>query len=193
MLAQLVCLDRRYQRMNCFNIRELQTLLRHRYHPELLDDTLHTDFISQTTLSTRFKLFDLSTINPRMALFNEYPLLNTLFNKPSTTHQTPRGRIRPSSYSDGYEFSQLIDLFMEKYEYYYDKLEQYYYHDPIVTPFYQFYVSPNELNLPLSTQPLISGTTTSLISSTDNDTNVNYNFTSSSQFSITESIIETTL
>ena len=74
MLAQLVCLDRRYQRMNCFNIRELQTLLKNRYHPELLDDKLHTDFLSQTTLSTRFKLFNLNTITPRMSIFNEYPL-----------------------------------------------------------------------------------------------------------------------
>lgn len=34
MLAQMVCIDRRYQRMNCFNIREVQTLLRSRYHPD---------------------------------------------------------------------------------------------------------------------------------------------------------------
>jgi heme/copper-type cytochrome/quinol oxidase subunit 1 len=34
MLAQMVCIDRRYQRMNCFNIREIQTLLRSRYHPD---------------------------------------------------------------------------------------------------------------------------------------------------------------
>jgi hypothetical protein len=178
MLAQLVCLDRRYQRMNCFNIRELQTLLRHRYHPELLDDTLHTDFLSQTSLSTRFKLFDLSTINPRMALFNEYPLLNTLFNKPSTAHQTPRGRIRPSSYSDGYEFSHLMDLFLEKYEYYYDKLEQYYYHDPIVTPFYQFYVSPSELNTPSNTHSVIIESDELLTNSVYFNTNANSTFTS---------------
>jgi len=79
MLAQLVCLDRRYQRMNCFNIRELQTLLKNRYHPELLDEKLHTDFLSQTVLSTRFKLFDLNTITPRMSLFNEF----AVFLKPS--------------------------------------------------------------------------------------------------------------
>ena len=31
MLCQLVCLDRRYQRMNCFNIREVQALLKGRF------------------------------------------------------------------------------------------------------------------------------------------------------------------
>jgi hypothetical protein len=36
LLLQLVCLDRRYQRMNCFNIRELQALLKTRF---LSDDT----------------------------------------------------------------------------------------------------------------------------------------------------------
>ena len=77
MLAQLVCLDRRYQRMNCFNIRELQTLLKNRYHPELLDEKLHTDFLSQTVLHTRFKLFDLSVINPKMSLFSEFSALRT--------------------------------------------------------------------------------------------------------------------
>ena len=30
MLCQIACIDRRYQRMNCFNIREVQTLLRSR-------------------------------------------------------------------------------------------------------------------------------------------------------------------
>ena len=30
-LCQLVCIDRRYQRMNCFNIKELQSLLRNKF------------------------------------------------------------------------------------------------------------------------------------------------------------------
>lgn len=77
MLAQLICLDRRYQRMNCFNIRELQTLLKNRYHPELLDEKLHTDFLAQTTLSTRFKLFDLNVITPRMSLFNDFSVFSS--------------------------------------------------------------------------------------------------------------------
>lgn len=83
MLAQLVCLDRRYQRMNCFNIRELQTLLKNRYHPELLDEKLHTDFLAQTVLSARFKMFDLSVINPKMSLFSEFSALKT---STSVTH-----------------------------------------------------------------------------------------------------------
>jgi hypothetical protein len=31
MLCQLVCVDRKYQRMNCFNIRELQGILKRKF------------------------------------------------------------------------------------------------------------------------------------------------------------------
>ena len=48
-LAQLVCTDRRYQRMNCFNIIELQDMLRHEYwsdysqtHNNLQSASFHT-------------------------------------------------------------------------------------------------------------------------------------------------------
>lgn len=41
-LCQLVCIDRRYQRMNCFNIRELQSLLRNRFFDETVPLNLST-------------------------------------------------------------------------------------------------------------------------------------------------------
>jgi len=34
-LCQLVCIDRRYQRMNCFNVRELQSLVRKKFFMDL--------------------------------------------------------------------------------------------------------------------------------------------------------------
>ena len=74
MLAQLVCLDRRYHRMNCFNIRELQTLMKNRYHPELLDEKSHTDFLSKIMLSTRFKLGGMFVAEPQMSIYHEFPL-----------------------------------------------------------------------------------------------------------------------
>jgi len=39
MLCQLVCLDRRYSRMNYFNIREVQALLKEKYFPGLENAT----------------------------------------------------------------------------------------------------------------------------------------------------------
>ena len=53
-LAQLVCVDRRYQRMNCFNIRELQSLLRKRFFFELLNENQYNTILNQTALSERF-------------------------------------------------------------------------------------------------------------------------------------------
>jgi heme/copper-type cytochrome/quinol oxidase subunit 1 len=37
MLCQIVCADRRYQRMNCFNIREMEALLKSKYFTNLID------------------------------------------------------------------------------------------------------------------------------------------------------------
>jgi hypothetical protein len=72
MLCQLVCIDRRYQRMNCFNIREVQTLLRSRYHPDRWDATEHHTFLSDTAIGLRFKLFEEHAITPNMLLSFEH-------------------------------------------------------------------------------------------------------------------------
>ena len=79
MLCQLVCLDRRYQRMNCFNIRELQVLLRGRFFTDLVNDTAHHNFLDKTMLGLRFKTNNLNTINPNMLLSYQYGLNTNAF------------------------------------------------------------------------------------------------------------------
>ena len=81
MLAQMVCIDRRYQRMNCFNIREVQTLLRSRYHPDRWDANEHHQFLHETALGLRLKLSSLSTITPNMLLSYEYGLSSSSLNR----------------------------------------------------------------------------------------------------------------
>lgn len=81
MLAQMVCIDRRYQRMNCFNIREVQTLLRSRYHPDRWDANEHHQFLHETVLGLRLKLSSLSTIAPNMLLSYEYGLSSSQLNR----------------------------------------------------------------------------------------------------------------
>ena len=56
MLCQLLCLDRRYQRMNCFNVRELQALLKNRFFNELVSSKDHHEFLGQTAIGIREKL-----------------------------------------------------------------------------------------------------------------------------------------
>jgi len=75
MLCQLVCLDRRYQRMNCFNIREVQALLKGRFFNDLVNSHDHRVFLNKTAIGLRFKTNNLDSINPNMLLFLEMVLL----------------------------------------------------------------------------------------------------------------------
>ena len=77
MLVQLVCLDRRYQRMNCFNIREIQALLKARFFSDLVNSTEHTIFLNKTVIGLRYKTHMLDMINPNMLLFYRYGIQST--------------------------------------------------------------------------------------------------------------------
>ena len=74
MLIQLVCLDRRYQRMNCYNIREIQTLLKSQYSPNSNDLSNVNFWMNETVLGLRYKLMYSTSVNSSM--FNYY--LNSL-------------------------------------------------------------------------------------------------------------------
>lgn len=56
MLVQLVCLDRRYQRMNCYNIREIQTILKSKYTPNTSDAADVRFSLNDTTIGLRYQL-----------------------------------------------------------------------------------------------------------------------------------------
>jgi heme/copper-type cytochrome/quinol oxidase subunit 1 len=76
MLAQMVCLDRRYQRMNCYNIREVQTLLRTRYQPALWEATDHRNLYSETMLALRYQLAEIENMQATMHLYAQYGTYN---------------------------------------------------------------------------------------------------------------------
>jgi hypothetical protein len=69
MLCQLVCVDRRYQRMNCFNIRELQGILKRRFFTDLVNSSDHHSFLNESTIGLRFKSLNNSFITPDQQLF----------------------------------------------------------------------------------------------------------------------------
>lgn len=83
MLCQLVCVDRRYQRMNAFNIRELQGILKRRFFNDLVNTTDHRQFMSQTLISMRFKNNANLSINPDTSII--YNFGTTLPTKSKTT------------------------------------------------------------------------------------------------------------
>jgi hypothetical protein len=55
MLCQLVCVDRRYQRMNCFNIRELQGILKRKFFTDLINTSDSHKAIEPTIIGMRHK------------------------------------------------------------------------------------------------------------------------------------------
>ena len=78
MLMQLVCVDRRYQRMNCFNIRELQGILKRKFFTDLVNTNDHRDFLNQSIIGLRFKSNNNLAIIPEVeSFFNLGTTLNT--------------------------------------------------------------------------------------------------------------------
>lgn len=75
MLVQLVCLDRRYQRMNCYNIREIQTILKSKYSPSTSEPYEVKFNLNDTTLGLRHTLNELSFLDPSMFTFYKNALL----------------------------------------------------------------------------------------------------------------------
>jgi hypothetical protein len=69
MLMQLVCVDRRYQRMNCFNIRELQGVLKRKFFTDLVNTNDHRDFLNQSMIGLRFKTNNQLSIIPDVESF----------------------------------------------------------------------------------------------------------------------------
>jgi hypothetical protein len=55
MLGQLICVDRRYQRMNCFNIREVQSMLKQKFFADLNLVNEQHRFLNKTMVGLRFK------------------------------------------------------------------------------------------------------------------------------------------
>lgn len=72
MLCQLVCVDRRYQRMNCFNIREIQSLLKRKFFTDLINSHDHHTFLNKTAMGLRFKTDNINALNGNTNIFYNY-------------------------------------------------------------------------------------------------------------------------
>jgi hypothetical protein len=81
MLFQLVCTDRRYARMNCFNIRELQSVLKRRFFTDLMSSHDYRTFFGRTIISLRFKLNSNDVFEHDNLTFHNFGLKNSDINK----------------------------------------------------------------------------------------------------------------
>lgn len=82
MLAQLICTDRRYARMNCFNIRELQSILKTRFFTDLVNSHEHRTILDRSMIGLRFKNASVSNLELDITSFYNYGLHKNL----DTTH-----------------------------------------------------------------------------------------------------------
>lgn len=76
MLVQLVCLDRRYQRMNCYNIREIQTILKSKYSPATSDSADVHFNLGDTAVGLRYQIGGIDFIDPAIFTFYKNSILN---------------------------------------------------------------------------------------------------------------------
>lgn len=77
MLLHLVCIDRRYQRLNCFNIRQLQAMLKQRFFQDLINSNDHRTLINNSMIGLRYKTNSTNLIDTDMKTFYD---LGTYFN-----------------------------------------------------------------------------------------------------------------
>ena len=77
MLCQLVCVDRRYQRMNCFNIRELQGILKRKFFTDLVNTSDSHKAVESTLINMRHKNNMSNILLYDQSLFYNFDLTNT--------------------------------------------------------------------------------------------------------------------
>lgn len=93
MLCQLVCVDRRYARMNCFNIRELQGILKRRFFTDLVNSSDHREILDSSMIGLRFKTNNTLNLNHDVLSFHNFG---------TSTDQKHRGLSLENSYSVNY-------------------------------------------------------------------------------------------
>ena len=81
MLCHLVCTDRRYARMNCFNIRELQSILKRKFFTDLINTHDHRDLLEQSMIGLRYKTNNNFNLNPDVLSFYNFGLTTSNLNK----------------------------------------------------------------------------------------------------------------
>jgi hypothetical protein len=81
MLCHLVCTDKKYSRLNYFNIKQYQGLIRHRHFAELVNSNDHHEILNPTMTSVRFKLNSYNVTDQNITLFYKYGITTTSKSK----------------------------------------------------------------------------------------------------------------
>jgi hypothetical protein len=105
MLMQLVCVDRRYQRMNCFNIRELQGILKRRFFADLVNSSDHRELLSSSMIGLRFKTNNSVNLDHDTLSFFKFGTNNTAKSRSATYSNYYNDFLEHSSYSNLFNFN----------------------------------------------------------------------------------------
>jgi hypothetical protein len=84
MLCQLVCTDRRYQRMNCFNIRELQSILKRKFFIDLFNSHDHRELLGKSMIGLRYTMNNNLNINHDLLSFYQFGVYTEAQTKTSS-------------------------------------------------------------------------------------------------------------
>jgi hypothetical protein len=111
MLCQLVCVDRRYQRMNCFNIREVQSLLKRRFFVDLVNSQDSHTLLDKTTIGLRYRLSNSTNINGNfLLLLNFGPNFSAQSHVNPFAHSINNSSLRSVEFVRHYVFSTFLSL-----------------------------------------------------------------------------------
>lgn len=102
MLCQLICIDRRYQRLNCFNMRQLETILRRQFFVDFLSTGDHRQLMTNTMVGLRFKVGQEQSAQPDQFSFYKFGLTN--HENLKVTFFEPRGVSSNNSSSSSKSF-----------------------------------------------------------------------------------------
>jgi hypothetical protein len=108
MLFQLVCTDRRYARMNCFNIRELQGILKRRFFTDLVNSHEHKDLLEKSMIGLRYKTNSNINLDSDMLSFYNFGIHNADVNRFLSYEKGSTPRIQTTNALDSY----FINLFL---------------------------------------------------------------------------------
>nr|APW82411.1 cox1 [Laurentiella strenua] len=118
MLCQLVCVDRRYQRMNCFNIREVQSLLKRKFFVDLINSKDYHTLLDQTMVGLRFKTNSEQALNTGVLSFYNFGLDLTPKSRLyifETKNSTPR--LDATNFKPSIVFSKCVSYFIDAFSF----------------------------------------------------------------------------
>jgi hypothetical protein len=94
--------------MNCFNIRELQSILKNKFFTDLVNSHDHRDLLNQSMIGLRFKQNNGANLDLDMTSFYKYGLHETNLNKYYNFRSATTNSLNINNY--GYTMLQLFNV-----------------------------------------------------------------------------------